>query len=162
VLLSPKHASLRSSDVIRCISAGMIAPVSILTQKTYKPHAPTLTLPNSRGIWRLRVSPCRVGPAETIIHRRPLELTQHDNREVVRSGHEMLRKNNFPGRAHAKLGYLRVRTMDFELENVLTQPWLASRENQMAKRAGGCNTRTSQEVTHPSTTLAKVRYTAEF
>ncbi|WZY87038.1 hypothetical protein YC2023_033422 [Brassica napus] len=28
VLLSPKHASLRSSDGIRCISAGMIAPVS--------------------------------------------------------------------------------------------------------------------------------------
>ncbi|WZY87004.1 hypothetical protein YC2023_033388 [Brassica napus] len=28
ILLSPKHASLRSSDGIRCISAGMIAPVS--------------------------------------------------------------------------------------------------------------------------------------
>ena len=26
VLLSPKHAKLRSSDGIRCISAGMIAP----------------------------------------------------------------------------------------------------------------------------------------
>jgi hypothetical protein len=35
VLLSPKHASLRSSDGIRCISAGMIAPVSRVTQKTY-------------------------------------------------------------------------------------------------------------------------------
>ena len=30
VLLSPKHAYLRSSDVIRCISAGMIAPVMFL------------------------------------------------------------------------------------------------------------------------------------
>jgi hypothetical protein len=39
VLLSPKHPSLRSSDGIRCISAGMIAPVSIITQKTYKPHS---------------------------------------------------------------------------------------------------------------------------
>ncbi|WZY87013.1 hypothetical protein YC2023_033397 [Brassica napus] len=28
VLLSPKHASLQSSDGIRCISAGMIAPIS--------------------------------------------------------------------------------------------------------------------------------------
>ncbi|WZY87040.1 hypothetical protein YC2023_033424 [Brassica napus] len=28
VLLSPKHASLQSSDGIRCISAGMIAPMS--------------------------------------------------------------------------------------------------------------------------------------
>ena len=28
VLLSPKHASLRSSDGIRCISAGMITPVN--------------------------------------------------------------------------------------------------------------------------------------
>ncbi|WZY87035.1 hypothetical protein YC2023_033419 [Brassica napus] len=28
LLFSPKHASLRSSDGIRCISAGMIAPVS--------------------------------------------------------------------------------------------------------------------------------------
>jgi hypothetical protein len=39
VLLSPKHASLRSSDGIRCISTGMIAPVSRVTQKTYKPHS---------------------------------------------------------------------------------------------------------------------------
>ena len=28
VLLSPKHALLRSSDGIRCVSAGMIAPVN--------------------------------------------------------------------------------------------------------------------------------------
>jgi hypothetical protein len=27
--------------------------------------------------------------------------------------------------------------MDFELENVLTQPWLASRANQKAKWVGG-------------------------
>jgi hypothetical protein len=52
--------------------------------------------------------------------------------------------------------------MDFELENVLTQPWLAGRADHKAKRAGGCNTRTSQEVTHPSTTLAQARLTAEF
>ncbi|CAN6470123.1 unnamed protein product [Victoria cruziana] len=32
-----------------------------------------------------------------------------------------------------------------------------------AKRGGGgCNTRTSQEVTHPSTTLAQARLTSEF
>jgi hypothetical protein len=31
-----------------------------------------------------------------------------------------------------------------------------------AKRGGGCNTRTSREVTHPSTTLAQARLTAEF
>jgi hypothetical protein len=74
----------------------------------------------------------------------------------------MPRKDNFPGRARAKLGYLGVRTMDFELENVLTQPWLAGREDQKAKRAGGCTTRTSQEVTHPITTLAQARLTAEF
>ena len=30
------------------------------------------------------------------------------------------------------------------------------------KRGGGCNTRTSREVTHPSTTLAQARLTAEF
>uniref|UniRef100_A0A7N0UHY8 Uncharacterized protein n=1 Tax=Kalanchoe fedtschenkoi TaxID=63787 RepID=A0A7N0UHY8_KALFE len=30
------------------------------------------------------------------------------------------------------------------------------------KRKKGCNTRTSQEVTHPSTTLAQGRFTAEF
>ena len=30
------------------------------------------------------------------------------------------------------------------------------------KDVGGCNTRTSQEVTHPSTTLAQARLTAEF
>jgi hypothetical protein len=31
-----------------------------------------------------------------------------------------------------------------------------------AKKGGGCNTRTSREVTHPSTTLAQARLTAEF
>jgi hypothetical protein len=82
-----------------------------------------------------------------MIHRRPSELTQHGDRELVRSAHEMPRKKNFPCRARAKMGYLGVRTMDFELENVLTQPWLAGRADQKAKRAGGCNTRTSQEVT---------------
>ncbi|CAN8319685.1 unnamed protein product, partial [Cochlearia groenlandica] len=30
------------------------------------------------------------------------------------------------------------------------------------KRKKGCNTRTSREVTHPSTTLAQARLTAEF
>ncbi|CAN8319785.1 unnamed protein product [Cochlearia groenlandica] len=30
------------------------------------------------------------------------------------------------------------------------------------KRKKGCNTRTSPEVTHPSTTLAQARFTAEF
>ncbi|KAJ9678230.1 hypothetical protein PVL29_022983 [Vitis rotundifolia] len=34
--------------------------------------------------------------------------------------------------------------------------------NSARKREKGCNTRTSQEVTHPSTTLAQARLTAEF
>ena len=34
--------------------------------------------------------------------------------------------------------------------------------NPVVKREKGCNTRTSQEVTHPSTTLAQVRLAAEF
>jgi hypothetical protein len=70
----------------------------------------------------------------------------------------MPRKNDFLGRAREKMGYLVVRTMDFVVENVLTQPWLAGREDQKAKRAGGSTTRTSQEVT----TLAQARLTAEF
>jgi hypothetical protein len=74
----------------------------------------------------------------------------------------MLRKNNFSNRAGTKMGYLGVRMMDFELENVLTQPWLASRAGQKAKRVGVCNMKTSQEVTHPSTTLAQACLTAEF
>jgi hypothetical protein len=39
VLLSPKHAKLRCSDGIRFISDGTIAPVSRVTQKTYRPHS---------------------------------------------------------------------------------------------------------------------------
>ena len=35
VLLSPKNASLRSSDGIRCISAGMIAPVKCSAINAY-------------------------------------------------------------------------------------------------------------------------------
>ena len=36
------------------------------------------------------------------------------------------------------------------------------RERKKAGQKEGCNTRTSQEVTHPSTTLAQARLTAEF
>ena len=43
VLLSPKHPYLRSSDRIRCISAGMIAPISFRAENTYTP-SPSLPL----------------------------------------------------------------------------------------------------------------------
>ena len=36
VELKPKHASLRSSDGIRCISVGMIAPISKSALNPYK------------------------------------------------------------------------------------------------------------------------------
>ena len=36
------------------------------------------------------------------------------------------------------------------------------KEKKEKKKGEGCNTRTSQEVTHPSTTLAQARLTAEF
>ena len=45
VLLSPKHPYLRSSDRIRCISAGMIAPVSFRAENTYT-LSPSLPLPS--------------------------------------------------------------------------------------------------------------------
>ena len=35
-------------------------------------------------------------------------------------------------------------------------------EKKKAGQKEGCNTRTSKEVTHPSTTLAQARLTAEF
>ena len=37
-----------------------------------------------------------------------------------------------------------------------------SLKGTIKKRGGGCNTRTSQEVTHPSTTLAKACLTVKF
>jgi hypothetical protein len=74
----------------------------------------------------------------------------------------MPRNNNFPCQARAKMGYLGVKTMDFELENVLTQPRFAGRADKKAKRAGGCNTRAFQEVAHPNTTIAQAHLTAEF
>ncbi|KAG2679817.1 hypothetical protein I3760_11G068700 [Carya illinoinensis] len=36
-LLSPKHTSLRSSEGIRCISAGMIAPIRLPSKNKYNP-----------------------------------------------------------------------------------------------------------------------------
>uniref|UniRef100_A0A6N2LA19 Uncharacterized protein n=1 Tax=Salix viminalis TaxID=40686 RepID=A0A6N2LA19_SALVM len=38
----------------------------------------------------------------------------------------------------------------------------ADKKEKGTKQNEGCNTRTSQEVTHPSTTLAQARLTAEF
>ncbi|CAL9213137.1 unnamed protein product [Arabidopsis halleri] len=35
-------------------------------------------------------------------------------------------------------------------------------QKKKKKKKKGCNTRTSREVTHPSTTLAQARLTAEF
>ena len=43
--------------------------------------------------------------------------------------------------------------------------WIASQEKsilEIGKKKKGCNTRTSQGVTHPSTTLAQARLTSEF
>ena len=36
------------------------------------------------------------------------------------------------------------------------------KKKKCEEKERGCNTRTSQEVTHPSTTLAQTRLTAEF
>ena len=45
VLLSPKHVYLRSSDGIRCISAGMIAPVTSFALIPYRaPSCPLVLL----------------------------------------------------------------------------------------------------------------------
>src|SRR3954468_19038535 len=40
--------------------------------------------------------------------------------------------------------------------------WVEKRGFDKRGKQEGCNTRTSQEVTHPSTTLAQARVTAEF
>ena len=42
------------------------------------------------------------------------------------------------------------------------QSWAARPLSASVQKGGGCNTRTSREVTHPSTTLAQARLTAEF
>ena len=47
------------------------------------------------------------------------------------------------------------------------EPLEMNEENEIKKNSNGrrkkeCNTRTSQEVTHPSTTLAQARLTSEF
>ena len=41
VLHSPKHASLRTSDGIRCISAGMVAPINMCTANLLNPCPPS-------------------------------------------------------------------------------------------------------------------------
>ncbi|EFH38449.1 expressed protein [Arabidopsis lyrata subsp. lyrata] len=41
-------------------------------------------------------------------------------------------------------------------------PKVISHKQQKKKEKEGCNTRTSREVTHPSTTLAQARLPAEF
>ena len=62
--------------------------------------------------------------------------------------------------------YLGVKMMDFELEIVLTQPWLGDRGTSQPARTkkqnGGVQHKDFQEVTHPSTTLAQAHITAEF
>jgi hypothetical protein len=58
-------------------------------------------------------------------------------------------KNNFPCRARAKMGYLGVRTMDFELEHVLTQN-LARRPRGPKGKTGGGVQHEDFPAGHPS------------
>ena len=124
VLLSLKHAWLRSSDGIRCISAGMIAPVKYCTINVYMGFALGLSLKTWWG----------AGPG--------------DVKWVV------CVRINFGNSSLSHLGG----TIGFNCKKRWWK-WRKKKEKNVKKR---CNTRTSQEVTHPSTTLAQARLTAEF
>ncbi|KAF9663320.1 hypothetical protein SADUNF_Sadunf17G0028900 [Salix dunnii] len=50
-------------------------------------------------------------------------------------------------------------SLDFQ--DVIPRPRLRRAKRERGQKEG-CNTRTSQEVTHPSTTLAQARLTLEF
>ena len=114
VLLSPKHAYLRSSDGIRCFSAGMITSdiLALLLPLILAPRHPETTR----------------GPHATASCK--YFTTPHPYRSESSN-----------------------RRMRWKYSRIVTTKNRKKRE---------CNTMTSKEVTHPSTTLAQARLTSEF
>ncbi|KAK8540304.1 hypothetical protein V6N12_046591 [Hibiscus sabdariffa] len=101
---------MRSSDGIRCISAGMIAPVISCVTNLLEPYmTPSLYAAPTSGV-------------------------QHED---------------FPG-GHPSLYCTRPSTLNCGVQMGSSALVLE------------CNTRTSKQVTHPSTTLAQARLTTEF
>ncbi|CAJ1935467.1 unnamed protein product [Sphenostylis stenocarpa] len=69
------------------------------------------------------------------------------------------RRSGLLGSTVKRMMFVHARLMKFDRVLLIDQVSSASRKYDTKKR---CNTRTSREVTHPSTTLAQARLTAEF
>ncbi|CAJ1935559.1 unnamed protein product [Sphenostylis stenocarpa] len=69
------------------------------------------------------------------------------------------RRSGLLGSTVKRMMFVHARLMKFDRVLLIDQYRSTSRKIDTKKR---CNTRTSQEVTHPSTTLAQARLTAEF
>ncbi|CAN8319868.1 unnamed protein product, partial [Cochlearia groenlandica] len=136
-LLSPEHALLRSSDGIRCISAGMIATCisagMIATVILIKRPKKGSKRPNLGS----EIAPIFGAAIDTSAL--SLEAFRNgDVRDVV----------SYDAKVTA-----------FQRYEVFSAQ---KAKTSKLKRKKGCNTRTSREVTHPRTTLARARFTAEF
>ncbi|CAN8319725.1 unnamed protein product, partial [Cochlearia groenlandica] len=122
VLLSPKHAYLRSSDGIRCISAVLIKRPE---KGSKRPNLGSEIAPifgTAIDTSAISLGAFRKGAVRDVV--------SHDAKVTAFQRYEV-----------------------FSAQKAKTSK---------LKRKKGCNTRTSPEVTHPSTTLAQARLTAEF
>ncbi|CAN8319697.1 unnamed protein product, partial [Cochlearia groenlandica] len=122
VLLSPKHAYLRSSDGIRCISAVLIKRPG---KGSKRPNLGSEIAPifgTAIDTSALSLGAFRKGAVRDVVSY-DAKVTAFQRSEV------------------------------FSAQKAKTSK---------LKRKKGCNTRTSREVTHPSTTLAQARLSAEF
>ena len=68
VRLAPEHARLRSSDGIRCISAGVIAPIMICSKFVDITSRPSHAICNPPTVLAGRVSDPSSGPRELARH----------------------------------------------------------------------------------------------
>ncbi|GAB4837314.1 hypothetical protein Ancab_002206 [Ancistrocladus abbreviatus] len=137
VLLSAKHAWLRGSGGIRAVSTGVIAPISHPSRFVPDPP-PALrckcTFSASEVLRRTKEGKGEKNEVRSLNFANPSE----GNMQVKLGEKEGISGRNRGSKPPRRLGTAR-----------------KSRAMGTKKKIVGCNTRTSQEVTHPSTTLAQ-------
>ena len=177
---------MRSSDGSRCINAGMIAPAKIspppplqgrppshaqgmgpihgprseAARRGSSPSSPTWRrLPPRGEPANRRKNEGGKGKEERKRERRKRRKFRGHRRRCV----ELARRLSVNGpRVPPKFEFLQKHIYGFKPLAYSPRAIFHWLRRAAQKRGGGCNTRTSREVTHPSTTLAQARLTAEF
>ncbi|WVY89311.1 hypothetical protein V8G54_034825 [Vigna mungo] len=157
---SQEHAELRSSDGIRCISAGMIAPVKFCTINVYMDSAAGISF----NTWEDAGERSDMDGLEKNVKKRCNTRTSQEVTHPSTTLAQPCLTADAGMIAPVKCCTINVYMASAAGISVSTwedageRSYVDGLEKNVKK---WCNTRTSQEVTHRSTTLAQARLTAD-